>query len=213
MPISGGLYIDFRAIYIAQKALWAWSCNHPAMISIKAICMLFISLVLMATLGCVAQNITGLPSVPTNNLPEGFKLAGIETESTKGVNMTDEIRDFYGAEDIGDVNATVGRYWWGDPGTTYVSKITLISADDEAHARAAISNYMSQPDFKTPPYKGIPRFSSALVNGHNTTEIRDAVEDSALRYMYLWNKGNIVVLAEGNGDRSKSLELASATGL
>ncbi len=183
------------------------------MISRKAICILFISLVLTATLGCVAQEKTSLPPVPTKNLPDGFKLAAVETESTKGINMTDEIKDFYGAEDIGKVNATVGRYWWGDPGTTYVSKITLISTSDEAHAQAAISNYKSQPDFKTPPYKGIPRFAGAVVNGHNATEIRDAVGDNALRYMYLWNKGNIVVLVEGNGDRSKSLELASSTGL
>ena len=76
-----------------------------------------------------------------------------------------------------------------------------------------MSNYVSQPDFQTPPYKGIPRFSYALVNDHNTTEIRDAVDDNSLRYLYLWNNGNIVVLVEGNGDRSMSLELASATGL
>lgn len=183
------------------------------MISRKAICILFISLVLTATLGCVAQEKTSSLSVPTNNLPEGFKLAAVETESTKGINMTDEIKDFYGAEDIGKVSATVGRYWWGDPGTTYVSKITLISASDEAHAQAAISNYQSQPDFKNPPYKGIDRFANAVVNSHNATEIRDAVGDNELRYMYLWNKGNIVVLVEGNGDRSKSLELASVTGL
>lgn len=183
------------------------------MISRKAICVLFISLVLTAVLGCMAQEMTSSLSVPTTNLPEGFKLAGVETESTKGVNMTDEIKDFYGVNDIGAVNATVGRYWWGDPGTTYVSKITLMSTSDEAHAQAAISNYITQPDFKNPPYRGIPRFSHALVNGHNTTEIRDAVGDSSLRYIYLWNKGNIVVLVEGNGDRSKSLELASATGL
>ena len=30
---------------------------------------------------------------------------------------------------------------------------------------------------------------------------------------YLWNNKNIVVLVDGNSDRSKSLELASATGL
>lgn len=183
------------------------------MISRKAVCVLFISLVLTATLGCVAQETTGSLSVPTKDLPDGFKLAGVETETTKGINMTDEIKDFYGANDIGEVHATVGRYWWGDPGTTYVSKITLISASDEAHAQSAISNYVSQPDFKVPPYKGIARFSYALLNGHNTTEIRDAVGDNGLRYMYLWNKGNTVVLVEGNGDRSKSLELASSTGL
>jgi len=185
------------------------------MISRKAICILFMSLVLTATMGCIAQEKTSSLSLPTKNLPEGFKLAGIETESTKGmgINMTDEIKDFYGAEDIGTVNATVGRYWWGDPGTTYVSKITLIATSDEAHAQAAISNYKSQPDFQMPLYNKYPRFSYALINGHNTTEIRDEVDDTAMRYLYLWNKGNIVVLVEGNGDRSKSLELASSTGL
>ncbi|MFB3766532.1 MAG: hypothetical protein ACE14P_14970 [Methanotrichaceae archaeon] len=183
------------------------------MISRKAICVLFISLMITAVLGCVAQETTSLPSVPTKNLPDGFKLAAVETKSTQGINMTDEIKDFYGAKDIGKVDATVGRYWWGDPGTTYVSKITLISTGDEAHAQAAMSNYISQPDFQMPPYRGTPRFSYALVNGHNTTEIRDEVGDNGLRYLYIWNKGNIVVLVEGNGDRSKSLELASATGL
>ncbi len=184
------------------------------MISGKAICILFITLVLTATLGCVAQEKTNSSlSVPTKNLPEGFKLAGVETESTKGVNMTEEIINFYGAKDIGPVTAIVGRYWWGEPGATYDSKITLISTKDEEHAQAAISNYKSQPDFQKPPYQGIARFSNAIVNGHNTTEIRDAVGDNTLRYLYLWNKGNIVVLVEGNGTRSKSLELASATGL
>ena len=186
---------------------------EQTMISRRTICILFISLVLTATLGCVAQENTTSLSVPTKNLPEGFKLAAVETKFTQGVNMTDEIKDFYGAKDIGEVNATVGRYWWGDPGSTYVSKITLISTSDEAHAQAAMSNYLSQSDFQTPPYRGIPRFSYAIVNGHNTTEIRDAVEDNALRYLYLWNRENIVVLVEGNGDRSMSLELASATGL
>lgn len=184
------------------------------MISRKAICIFFISLVLTATLGCVAQDNTNSSlSVPTKDLPDGFKLAAVETESTKGVNMTGEIVDFYGAKDIGPVNATVGRYWWGEPGVTYDSKVTLISTKDEEHALAAISNYKSQPEFQKPPYQGIARFANAVVNGHNATEIRDAVGDNTLRYLYLWNKGSIVVLVEGNADRSKSLELASATGL
>jgi hypothetical protein len=183
------------------------------MISRKAICILFISLVLAATMAMAQEKTYSALSVPTKNLPEGFKLAAVETESTKGVNMTEEIKDFYGAKDIGQVNATLGRYWWGEPGTTYDAKITLISLTDESHAQAAISNYISQPDFKMPPFRGIPRFASAVVNGHNVTEIRDAVGDNNLRYLYIWNNKNIVILVEGNGDRSKSLELASITDL
>ena len=57
------------------------------MISKKAICVLFISLMLTAILGCVAQETTGSLSVPTKNLPEGFKLAAVETKFTKGVTL------------------------------------------------------------------------------------------------------------------------------
>jgi hypothetical protein len=84
---------------------------------------------------------------------------------------------------------------------------------DEEGAKAAVANYKALPEFENPPYKGIDRFSTAIVNGHEVTEIRDAVGDKSLRYLYLWNNDSTVVLVEGNGDRSKSLELASATGL
>lgn len=129
--------------------------------------------------------------------------------------MTEEIEDFYGTEDIGiePSNATVGVYRWGEPGESYDAKVTLIVLEDAESAEAAISNYRSLPEFKNPPYKGIDRFSTAIVNGHEVVEIRDAVGGNSLRYLYLWNNGGTVVLVEGNGDRGRSLELASATGL
>ena len=59
---------------------------------------------------------------------------------------------------------------------------------------------------------GVDRFSTAVVNGRQVTEIRDKV-GGELKYIYLWNDGSRVVLVEGNGDRAESLKLASATGL
>lgn len=175
--------------------------------------LLFISFVLLAVSGCVAEETSGSPAVPEDNLPAGFSLLAVKTASTQGVNITEEIEDFYGAEDIGPANATVGIYTWAPIGEGYDSKITLIQLQDEEHAKAAIANYKSLPEFKNPPYKGIDRFSTAIVNGHEVTEIRDAVGENRLRYLYLWNSSSTVVLVEGNGDRSKSMELASATGL
>jgi hypothetical protein len=175
--------------------------------------ILFISIVLLAVSGCVAEEKTSSLALPKDNLPAGFSLLAVKTESTQGVNMTEEIEDFYGAEDIGPVNATVGIYTWAPLGEGYDSKITLIQLQDEEHAEAAVANYKALPEFKNPPYKGIDRFSTAIVNGHGVTEIRDAVGNNGLRYLYLWNDGSIVILVEGNGDRSRSMELASATGL
>ncbi len=161
----------------------------------------------------IAQGASDSLSVPEDNLPAGFSLLAVKTASTQGVNMTEEIEDFYGAEDIGPANATVGIYRWGEPGQSYDAKITLIALEDEGKATAAIENYKSLPEFKKPPYKGIDRFSTAIINGHEATEIRDAVGENGLRYLYLWNNGNTTILVEGNGDRSRSMELASATGL
>ena len=175
--------------------------------------LLFISTVLIALPLCMAEENATAISVPKDMLPAGFTLLAIKDKSTQGVNITDEIVDFYGAKDIGPANATIGIYKWGEPGTTYDAKVTLLSMEDEEHAKAAISNYMSLPEYQKPPYKGIDRFSTAIINGHEVTEIRDAVGDKGLRYLYLWNNGNTVVLVEGNGDKSKSMELASATGL
>ena len=175
--------------------------------------ILFISIALIAVSGCVAEKTDGSAVVPKDNLPAGFSLLAVKTASTQGVNITEEIEDFYGAEDIGPANATVGIYKWGEPGESYDAKVTLIALEDVENAETAISNYRSLPEFKNPPYKGIDRFSTAVVNGHNATEIRDAVGGNSLRYLYLWNSSSTVVLVEGNGDRSRSLELASATGL
>lgn len=175
--------------------------------------ILFISIALMAVSSCVAEETADSSAVPKDNLPAGFSLLAVKTVSTQGVNMTEEIKDFYGAEDIGPANATVGIYTWAPLGEGYDSKITLIQLQDEEGAKAAVANYKALPEFENPPYKGIDRFSTAIVNGHDVTEIRDAAGGKSLRYLYLWNNGNTVVLVEGNGDRSKSLELASATGL
>lgn len=175
-----------------------------------------ISLALLAVSVASAQenasNATAV-SVPTGNLPEGFDFLAEKNTSTAGVNMTDEIIDFYGDEDIGPANATIGIYTWAPIGESYDAKITLLSLQDEEQAMAAISNYKSLPEYKNPPYKGIDRFSTVTVNGHEATEIRDATGDNDLRYLYLWNNGNVVILVEGNSDRDDSMSLASATGL
>jgi hypothetical protein len=175
--------------------------------------ILFISVALLALSGCTAQETADSNAVPRDDLLTGFSLLAVKTASTQGVNMTEEIEDFFGAEDasIDPSNATVGIYRWGEPGHSYDAKVTLITLENEEDARAAIANYRSLPEFKNPPYKGIDRFSTAIVNGHEVTEIRDAVGENGLRYLYLWNNGGTVVLVEGNGDRSQSMELASAT--
>jgi len=178
--------------------------------------ILFISIALLALSGCIAQETAdNKAAVPREDLPTGFSLLAIKTASTEGVNMTEEIEDFYGTEDasIDPSNAMVGIYRWGEPGQSYDAKITLIALGDEEKASAAIANYKSLAEFKNPPYEGIDRFSTAIVNGHEVTEIRDAVGENSLRYLYLWNNGGTVVPVEGNGDRSRSLELANATGL
>jgi hypothetical protein len=89
----------------------------------------------------------------------------------------------------------------------------LIQLLDEEYALSAISNYKSQSTYKDLLARGLPIFGNATINNHETLEIKDMRGDESIRYLYLWNTGNIVVLVEGNGDRSKSLELASATGL
>lgn len=177
------------------------------------ICILLISVVIAAASAWAAEDVTYSGSVPTKNLPEGFKLLAVQTASTKGVNITDEIRDFYGAEDIGPVNATVGIYTWAPLGEGYDAKITVISLKDDERAKAAISNYMSLPEYQKPPYRGVDRFSSAVINSHNATEIRKEAMTQSLRYLYLWRTNSTVVLVEGNGDIGKSRDLASATGL
>ena len=181
------------------------------------ICILLLFLALAASSGCLAENKSSPSSadlaVPEEKLPEDFKLLASLPKMDPTVNMTDYIRGFYGEKDIGPTNSSVGIYQWGKPGEAYDAKITLIRLQDEEHALSAISNYKSQPTYKDLLARGLPIFGNATINNHETLEIKDIRGDESIRYLYLWNTRNIVTLVEGNGDRSKSLELASATGL
>jgi hypothetical protein len=178
-----------------------------------AVCMLLIAGTVL-TAGCLSEEGAGgeVAGVPTENLPEGFSLIAVVDDSTPGINMEDEIADFRGDEDIGAVEATVGKYQWGEMGKDYDARITVIDCESELKAEAAVANYVAQPEFEKPPFVGVDRFSTAVVNGHQVTEIRDKV-GKELKYLYIWNDGKQVVLVEGNGDRADSLELASSTGL
>ncbi len=181
------------------------------------ICLLFISLVLASSAGCLAKDQVGTsnanPAVPKDNLPDGFKLLAVLPEMDGSVNMTDYIREFYGSEEIGSANTSVGIYQWGNPGENYDAKITLIQLSDEEHAKAAVSNFKSQKTYRDLLARNVPIFGNATVNDHETLEIRDVRGDNSIRYLYLWNAGSIVALVEGNNNRSKSLELAGASGL
>ncbi len=153
------------------------------------------------------------PSLPVESLPVGFDFLAMKNASTTGVNITDEIIDFYGDKEIGPANATVGIYTWAPIGEGYDAKVTLLTLQDEEMANAAVSNYKSLPEFQNPPYKGIERFGTVDINGHEATEIRDATRDNGLRFLYLWNNDSTVVLVEGNADRNASMDLANATAL
>ncbi len=181
------------------------------------ICVLLMSVLLLASSGCMAENNAGAQAtglaVPKANLPEGFKLIADLPEDDPDVNMTDYIKEFYGSRDIGPANASVGIYQWGTPGIAYDAKVTLIQLSDEEHAKAAVTNYKSQQEYQELLAKGLPIFGNATVNGHQVLEIKEIRGDGSIKYLYLWNTGDIVALIGGNGDRSQSLELASATGL
>ncbi len=180
------------------------------------ICLLFISLVLAASAGCLAKDPSASatsPTIPKENLPEGFKLMAALPEMDSSVNMTDYITDFYGPEEIGPANASVGIYQWSDPGLGYDAKITLIQLSDEEHAKAAVSNFKSQKTYQDQLARNLPIFGNATVNGHDALEIKDIRGDNSFRYLYLWNTGSTVALVEGNGDRNQSLELAGISGL
>lgn len=185
--------------------------------STSIICFLLISLVLASSAGCLAKDpegaATASPGVPKDNLPEGFKLLAALPEMDGSVNMTDYIEDFYGSEDIGPANATLGIYQWGKPGEDYDAKITLIQLSDEQHAVSAVSNFKSQETYQRQLARGLPIFGNATINDHEALEIKDIRGDNSVRYLYLWNTGSIVALIEGNNDRNQSLELASVTGL
>lgn len=156
-------------------------------------------------------------SVPTENLPAGFKLLGVIDAKTTGVNISEEINDFYGAREIGSVkDVSIGKYIWGEMGVDYDAKITILSLENERYAMAAYENYRSREKFKYPPIEGIDRFANATINGHDALEIRDKVRDLrgiSIRFLYLWTNSSSVVLVEGNGSRERSIALAAATGM
>ncbi|OPY55280.1 MAG: hypothetical protein A4E49_00476 [Methanosaeta sp. PtaU1.Bin112] len=189
----------------------------------NTICLLLISLALTAGAGCLAKDpgaaaspSTSNPAIPTANLPEGFKLLAVLPGENSNLNMTEYIEEFYGPEDIGQANVSVGIYKWKNEDGSYDNddaKITLIELSDEDHAKAALSNFKSQDDYQRLLARNLPIFGNATVNGHGALEIKDIKGDNSIRYLYLWNAGNIAILVEGNGDRSRSLELASASGL
>ncbi|MCX6676400.1 MAG: hypothetical protein NTU95_00455 [Methanothrix sp.] len=149
--------------------------------------------------------------VPKENLPEGFKLLAALPEMDSSVNMTDYIKGFYGSEDIGPANTSVGIYQWGKPGESYDAKITLIQLSDEEHARAAVSNF--EKTYQDLLARGYTIFGNATINGHGALEIKDIRGDNSFRYLYLWNTGSIVALVDGNTNKTQTMELASATGL
>lgn len=189
------------------------------------ICLLLISLALLAGAGCLAKDqdasasastSTSNLAVPTANLPDGFKLLAVLPGENSNLNMTDYITEFLGPDEIGQANVSVGIYKWKNEDGSYDlddAKITLIQLSDEQHAKAAISNFKSQDDYKRLLAKKVPIFGNATVNGHEILEIKDVKGDNTIRFLYLWNVGNTTVLVEGNSDRSQSLELASASGL
>ncbi|MHB8120054.1 MAG: hypothetical protein ACYDHX_15260 [Methanothrix sp.] len=183
----------------------------------RLICLLFISLVLASSAGCLAKDPAGAstanPVVPKENLPDGFKLLAALPEMDDSVNMTDYIRGFYGSEDIGPANTSVGIYQWGKPGENYDAKITLIQLSDEEHAKAAVSNFKSQATYQDQLARKLPIFGNATINGHETLEIKDIRGDNSFRYLYLWNTGSTVALIEGNNNKNQSMELANASGL
>ena len=184
-------------------------------------CILLTATALLVVSGCIAQEKMGAESLKSylpqgEKLPEGFKLIVIEDKSLQGLNMTQEIKDFYGTKDIGSVNATLARYnqsalgdFKGD------AKVTLIALKDEDHAKTAVSNYLE--NFKSSNTVMLPGnrslIRSATVNGHDVTEIGRITGESRIQYLYLWNNKTIAVLVEGNYEENTSMKLVRATGL
>jgi hypothetical protein len=209
----------------AHKPYGLEGTNGPFMTMKNTICLLLISLALLAGSGCLAKDpeasASASPStsniaVPTDNLPDGFKLLAVLPGENSNLNMTDYITEFLGPDEIGQANVSVGIYKWKNEDGSYDlddAKITLIKLSDEEHAKDAISNFKSQDEYKRLLARNLPIFGNATVNGHETLEIKDVKGDNTIRFLYLWNVGDIIVLIEGNGDRNQSLELASASGL
>lgn len=178
------------------------------------VCVLFISLVLASSIGCLAKETSvtaeGNLAMPRENLPEGFKFVASLPDPDGRVNMTDEIEDFYGELDIDPVdpaNISVGIYKWAD--SVLDAKITMVRLSDEEKADNAISNFKSEYDEMVA--RGLPIFGNATVNGHPSLQIKDVRGDNSIRYLFLWRAGSLVTLVEGNQDRNQSLELAEAT--
>jgi hypothetical protein len=215
--VSGSEKGKYRTSFSAHKAYGLGNTIAIFMRSKSIICLLFISLMLVSSAGCLSKDLAGgpteNPAVPKENLPEGFILLAALPEMDSSVDMADYIKEFSGPEDIGPANASVGIYQWGKPGQAYDAKITLIQLSDEEHVTAAISNFKSQETYQDQLAMGLPIFGNATVNGHDSLEIKDIRGDNSIRYLYLWNLGSIVVFVEGNNDRNQSLELADATGL
>jgi hypothetical protein len=127
------------------------------------------------------------------------------------VNMTDYIEDFYGDLDIGPANVSVGIYQWGELGDSYDAKVTLIQLADEEAANNAVSNFKSQYDDMVA--RGLPIFSNATINGHESLQIKDLRGDNSIRYLFLWNTNSQVTLVEGNDKRNQSVGLGEASRL
>ena len=127
------------------------------------------------------------------------------------MNMTDNIEDFNGEADICPANVSMGIYQWSEAGKSYDAEITLIQLSDEEKANNAISNFKSQYDKMLA--RGLPIFSNATVNSHESLEINDIRGNNSIRYLFLWKSNSLVTLVEGNDNRNQSLELAEATGL
>jgi hypothetical protein len=183
-------------------------------------CILLTAVALLIVSGCIAQDKIGTDSLKSylplgEKLPEGFKLIVIEDKSLQGLNMTGEIKDFYGIKDIGPVNATLARYNQSSLGDFKGdAKVTLIALKDEDHAKAAVSNYLE--NFKSSNTVMLPGnrslIRSATFNGHEMTVI-GSIHEKGIQYLYLWNNKTIAVLVEGNFDENSSMKLARATGL
>jgi hypothetical protein len=185
------------------------------------ISMLLTATALLVISGCIAQEKAGSDSLNSylpqgKNLPEGFRLVIALNNSTPGLNMTDEIADFYGEKNIGPADAVEGRYYWTEPGKDYDARVTIISLQDDDHAKAAVSNYLS--NFKSSGNLlklpgNISLINPTTINGHEATEIGRLHGDNSIQLLYLWSNKNLAVLVEGNGSRTVSMEFASATGL
>lgn len=186
-----------------------------------AVHLLLAALALQAVSGCIAQEKTGALTVPSENLPGEFRLIAAKNESTPGINMADELKEFSTPKDIGPAKFVMGHYYWWPPDRSYDvkryydSKITVISLVDEGHAQAAVSNYLEnyRGNHTTELPGNVSLINPVVVNGHEATEIGEILDESRIQYLYLWNNKTLAVLVEGNETREISMKFASTTGL